>query len=240
MDHKARSLACAPTRSRASAKTRVQYLAGVDSHLPGAAVPRITVRQMETVDIPTLAALLCANAEWVGRYKKGPPRVGRDVVRLLTRELAAQTRGSHWFGVVLLDSAIVGQVSLRPMSASDPRTEFTIWLSEEASGRGIGRTALRQLCEVAFAEQRLSVLYGRILQANRSSLAVAAAAGFEVESPNASESLAPGMQGATGAPTGKADQQQQQRLVLVLTRERWSRAELSIKSTDRADSRSDG
>lgn len=214
----------------------MQYVAGVDSRLPRATLPQITVRQMEMADIPTLAALLRANADWVGSYKKGPPEVGRDVVRLLTLELAAQTRGSHWFGVILIESDVVGQVSLRPISAQDPSTEFTIWISENASGRGIGKAALRLLCELAFAQQQRNVLYGRIERTNGPSLAVAAAAGFEMVRPDGPASLSQGNDPTSIRSAGITRDEERQWLMLALTRERWSRAQLGIAHRPRTDS----
>jgi RimJ/RimL family protein N-acetyltransferase len=163
---------------------------------------------MQISDIPALAALLLANTEWVGRYKNGPPDSRQAVLRLLAMEMAAHMNARHWYAVVLVDSRIVGQVALKPMSATDVRTEFIIWLSEESSGQGVGKSALSQLCDVAFTQRGLVILHGRIARANLSSLAIASAAGFQVVRDRSGSTV------------------HAQRLLVSLTRERWQASQV--------------
>jgi ribosomal-protein-alanine N-acetyltransferase len=82
------------------------------------------------------------------------------------------------FQVSLPDDSRVGMVTV--WINSDGEAEVGYWLLQSARGRGVARSALRVLCDWAFATSNLERLQLTTLLGNTSSEKVAAACGFHL------------------------------------------------------------
>ncbi|MFI0373704.1 GNAT family N-acetyltransferase [Actinomadura sp. 1N219] len=129
-------------------------LAGPPPPLDDRLQPGVRLRVVQMADAEALAALYEANREYLRPWE--PARDDsyftvdgqRDNLHALVEAYAT---GDMWPGVILLDGAVAGRITLNNVLRGPLQTCFVgYWVARARAGRGVATEAVRQALDVAF------------------------------------------------------------------------------------------
>ena len=146
--------------------------------------PDLLLRAPLPTDAPALAAAVQASLAEVSLWMDwcGPDYDVAAAARWIDSTLAARKRGEAFeFLIMGADAELLGCCGLNAVDAVNRRANLGYWVRSDATGRGVARTAIRQLLDFAFTATDLERLEVVVAVGNGRSLAVAAAVGAHSE-----------------------------------------------------------
>lgn len=153
------------------------------SELPVLVAERVELHPVRGEHAAALFALVDQNRERLGEWL---PWVDSTLDVTATAEFARQTRTAHRAGtafrcVVMLQSEVVGVVSLESINTFHGHGQVGYWLAAGAVGRGLMTEAVRAIVTYGFEERGLNLIEIRAGTGNRRSRAVPERLGFHFD-----------------------------------------------------------
>jgi RimJ/RimL family protein N-acetyltransferase len=140
-------------------------------------IEKVSLRPLETSDIATLYVWdsdieLSVLGGWVRQQSHSA------FVRLWEQRISEPKSDMDWFGIAHLGN-LAGYIQLALIDHTERRAAVGIVVGEKALwGKGIGATALRLLCDYAFAVRNLDRVYAEVYTYNTRSMRMFERVGF--------------------------------------------------------------
>jgi ribosomal-protein-serine acetyltransferase len=117
----------------------------------------ITLELQSPAHAPILYPLIEANRAFIGRFQTWVQRIESldDMQRLLQRDLQGMAKGRRWAWLIRYQGEPVGRIGLFVTMPDLGECEFSYWLAESFTGKGIITRALRPAIDFAFTELNL-------------------------------------------------------------------------------------
>jgi len=143
----------------------------------------LTLRILESADVPALFALIDADRERLGRFLPWveETRTERDTLRFIDDAADERRRRRSLVLGIAVRGALAGTIGLHYVDWFDRSAEIGYWIASGLEGCGYVTRATRQLIGVAFGAAGLHRLVIRCAIDNARSRAVAERLGFQLE-----------------------------------------------------------
>lgn len=142
--------------------------------------PTLVLRPPRPADAGALAAAVQASQAEVGAWMDwcGPDYDLRSAVSWIESAMTARERGEAFECLIMGGGdELLGCCGLNGVDVVNRRANLGYWVRSDVTGRGVARTAVRQLLDFAFSATHLERLEIVVAVGNAPSLAVAAAVG---------------------------------------------------------------
>jgi ribosomal-protein-serine acetyltransferase len=141
----------------------------------------ITLRPLELGDAPAICAAVDCSREalrrWMVWYRDDYDNRAAEVWLQHTRAVTEAGTGFH-FAICEPDGSLVGVISLEDVNEETRRAMLGYWIATPATGRTIGRRAIKQALAWARRETRIRIIWALVAEANVPSRRVLEANGF--------------------------------------------------------------
>ncbi|MBN2142534.1 GNAT family N-acetyltransferase [Candidatus Woesearchaeota archaeon] len=139
----------------------------------------LEVRELSLSDVPLMYRLIDRNRDHLSRFDNKTSHLFPDesALRRSIRESASTPYEGKRFGI-WNEEAVVGSVFLQA-APDNKKAEIMYWLGEEFTGKGYATRAVKRVCDYAFSDLDIPLLFACVNRKNLPSIAVLQRTGFQ-------------------------------------------------------------